>query len=107
MGGRGRRERRLAARARRVAVHHAASRRRRRLLLLLLLLLLLARRQAELRAAPCSGSRLKASIDACTSLGGMSPALRGSLAADRRRRTCLALLPPPLDDSFTSFVQTH
>jgi len=103
MGGRGRRERRLAARARRVAVHHAASRRRR---LLLLLLLLLARRQAELRAAPCSGSRLKASIDACTSLGGMSPALRGSLAADRRR-TCLALLPPPLDDSFTSFVQTQ
>jgi len=57
MGGRGRRERRLAARARPVAVHHAASRRRRRLLLLLLLL---ARRQAELRAAPCSGSRLKA-----------------------------------------------
>jgi len=105
MGGRGRRERRLAARARPVAVHHAASRRRR--LLLLLLLLLLARRQAELRAAPCSGSRLKASIDACTSLGGMSPALRGSLAADRRRRTCLALLPPPLDDSFTSFVQTQ
>jgi len=102
MGGRGRGERRLAACARPVAVHHAASRRRR----LLLLLLLLARRQAELRAAPCSGSRLKASIDACTSLGGMSPALRGSLAADRRR-TCLALLPPPLDDSFTSFVQTH
>jgi len=101
MGGRGRRERRLAARARPVAVHHAASRRRR-----LLLLLLLARRQAELRAAPCSGSRLKASIDACTSLGGMSPAPRGSLAADRRR-TCLALLRPPLGDSFTSFVQTH
>jgi len=103
MGGRGRGERRLAARARPVAVHHAASRRRR---LLLLLLLLLARRQAELRAAPYSGSRLKASIDACTSLGGMSPAPRGSLAADRRR-TCLALLRPPLGDSFTSFVQTH